>query len=43
MVVYSVVCTECEETRVAREVDGEIVPYRSVCPNCGCEEFESPV
>ena len=40
MVLRTVKCTECDETRVGRDVDDGIVPYRRTCPECGGEEFE---
>ena len=40
MVVRTVCCTECRETRAGRDIDDEVLPYRDDCPNCGSTEFE---
>ena len=40
MVPRTVRCLDCEETRVGREVDGEIKPYKPECPDCGSEKFD---
>lgn len=43
MAVRTIFCTECGEKRRARLKDGEVVPFREECPECGSEEFRDAV
>jgi uncharacterized OB-fold protein len=42
MVVYAVRCDDCGHTRVGRERDGDVVPYRDACPRCGATHYTVP-
>jgi predicted nucleic acid-binding Zn-ribbon protein len=43
MVVHTLECTECQETRVGRDTDDGIAPVKQTCPNCGSASFEPAV
>lgn len=40
--LYTVVCVECGASRVGRERDGEVRPFRSACANCGSTAVSVP-
>jgi len=42
MVVYSIRCSNCEETRVGPERGDDIEPYRNACPECGETDYTVP-
>lgn len=39
MVVHSLQCTGCNETRVGRDTDDGVAPVQKTCPHCGSAEF----
>lgn len=40
MVVVTVMCLECEDTRPARRNEDGTKPFVESCPNCGHDEYE---
>lgn len=40
MVVHTLQCTECEETRVGRDTQDGITPVQKACPDCGSTSYE---
>lgn len=39
MVVHTLQCTGCNETRVGRDTPDGIAPVQEVCPSCGTTEY----
>lgn len=35
MVIHTIACRNCAETRTGTELDGEVAPVRDECPGCG--------
>lgn len=42
MVVHSLQCTSCNETRIGRDTDDGVTPVQKSCPHCGATEFVRP-
>jgi hypothetical protein len=42
MVIYTICCSSCEETRIGREKNGDVEPYKDACPNCGEMSYTLP-
>lgn len=39
MVIHTLQCAECRETRPGRDTDDGIEPIQTACPNCGTTEY----
>lgn len=39
MVVHTLQCTGCNETRIGRDMPDGITPVQEACPSCGTTEY----